>query len=77
MEEEGEVEILLEDHLEDHRMMERHGDGAATLVVEEGGILGYHDLEVVVGRLGIFVGHHLVLGPSTISHAPSHIQKHT
>ena len=83
MGEEGEVESLLEDHLEDHRMMERHGDGAATLVVEEGGIHGYHDQGVEVdhpwevGHLGIFVGHHLVLGPSAISHAPSHTQKHT
>jgi hypothetical protein len=62
---EGEVVILLEDRLGVHRMMERHDVGEATLVVEEGGILGYHDLEVVVGRLGIFAYHHLVLGPST------------
>jgi hypothetical protein len=73
--EEGEVVILLEDHPGDHRKMEKHGDGEATLVVEEGGILGYHGLgEVVchpleVGRLGIFVGHHPVLGPSIISSA--------
>ena len=81
MAEEGEVGILREDHLEDHRMMERHGDGEATLGVEEGGIHGYHDLGVEVdhplevGHLGIFVGHHLVLGPSAISSA--HTQIHT
>jgi hypothetical protein len=68
---EGEVVSLLEDHPGDHRMMEMHGVGKATLVVEEGGILDYHDLEVVVGHLGIFVGHHLVLGPST--HEPCSI----
>jgi len=46
-------------------MMEKHDVGEATWVVEEGGILGYHDQGAVVGHLGIFVDHHLVLGPST------------
>lgn len=43
--------ILLEDRLGVHRMMERHDVGEATWVVEEGGILDYHDQGVVVGRL--------------------------
>lgn len=59
------VAILVEDHPWDHRMMEKHDVGEATWVVEEGGILGYHDQGAVVGHLGIFVDHHLVLGPST------------
>jgi hypothetical protein len=48
---EGEVVSLLEDRLGVHRMMEKHGVGEATWVVEEGGILGYHDQGVVVGHL--------------------------
>jgi len=83
--EEGEVESLLEDHPWDHRMMEKHGVGEATLVVGEVGILDYHDLGVVDGHplevchLGIFVDHHLVLDPSThyLCSITSHTRRHT
>ena len=83
--EEGEAGSLLEDRPGGHRMTVMHGVEEATLVVEEVGILDYHDPGAVdghpleVGHLGIFVYHHLVLDPSTHQSCSntSHTHRHT